>query len=177
MLNLDIKEKQNAEEIPENRPSWDDYFLNIANVVSSRSTCFRNKVGAVIVKDKSIVSTGYNGVPKYQKNCIQMGYCYRDRHQIQSGTRLEMCRAVGSHAESNAIALAARNGHPTNDSTIYITGHRFICNQCKAMMANAGISRVLLRLVDGKIQEFFPIRDWIVHPIDLEPSLPEQKRV
>src|SRR4030042_2779829 len=92
------------------RPTWGEYFLPIPEVVSSRSTCFRNKVGAVIVREKYIVATGYNGAPQHQPNCQEVGYCYREKHQIKSGNQLERCRAVGSNAESNAIALAARNG-------------------------------------------------------------------
>jgi dCMP deaminase len=150
------------------RPSWDEYFLAIARTVSTRSTCFRNKVGAVIVKNKEIISTGYNGAPTYQKNCLELGNCYRNLHSIPSGTQLERCRAVGSHAESNAVVLAAKNGHSTNGGTIYITGHRFICNQCKAIIANAGIVRVVLQDTEGNIKEFIPERDWSIHPIDLE---------
>jgi dCMP deaminase len=155
------------------RPDWDEYFLDIAAVVATRSSCLRNKVGAVIVRDRDIVSTGYNGAPKYQPNCLQLGSCYRDEHHIPSGTKLELCRAVGSHAESNAIALAARNGHSTSGTTMFIVGHRQICNQCKAQIANAGIIRVLLRTPDGEVLEFFPARDWSRHPIDKEP--PEQE--
>lgn len=150
------------------RPSWDEYFLDIAKVVASRSTCFRNKVGAVIAKDKTIISTGYNGTPKYQKNCLEIGFCYRVDNQIPSGKQLETCRAVGSHAESNAVALAARNGHPTKEATIYIFGHTMICNQCRAILANAGINRVVLKKPDGTVEEWVPEKDWTVHPIDLE---------
>lgn len=148
------------------RPSWDEYFIEIAKTVSSRSTCFRNKVGAVIVKDKEIISTGYNGAPSYQKNCLEIGYCYRNRNNITSGTSLELCRAVGSHAESNAVILAAKHGHSTNGATLYIVGHKFICNQCKAIIANSGIKRVLLKTINGEILEFFPEKDWTIHPID-----------
>ena len=150
----------------EKRKSWDEYFLDIAEMVSSRSTCFRNKVGAVIVRDKDIIATGYNGAPTHQPNCQEIGFCYRDKHSIKSGTRLELCRAVGSHAESNAISLAARNGHTTRGATMYIVGHTNICNQCKAIIANALISRVVQRKPDGTIEEFFPEKDWTVHPID-----------
>lgn len=150
------------------RPSWDEYFLGIARDVAKRSSCLRRQVGAVIVKDKDIVSTGYNGAPKYQKNCLEIGWCYRDKYNIKSGTSLELCRAVGSHAESNAIALAARNGHTTSDSHIYIHGHMFVCNQCKALIANANIKRVILETPDGKIEEYIPERDWTIHPVDQE---------
>ncbi len=149
------------------RPTWDEYFLRIAEVISSRSACFRNKVGAVIVRDKYIVATGYNGAPQHQRNCQEIGFCYRERHKIPSGTKLELCRAVGAHAESNAIALAARNGFSTHKAIIYVTGHDVICNQCRALIANSGIERVLLkRRSDGKVVEFIPSRDWTVHPID-----------
>lgn len=150
------------------RPDWDNYFLNIARVVADRSSCLRNRVGAVIVNNKDIISTGYNGAPQYQKNCLEIGYCYRDTHKIPSGTQLEKCRAVGSHAEANAISLAARNGHSTNGATIYITGHNFVCNQCKALIANANIKRVVLQNLKGDITEWIPENDWTVHPIDNE---------
>ncbi len=151
------------------RPDWDEYFLKIAEVVSSRSSCFRNQVGAVIVRDKDIISTGYNGAPRYQPNCLEIGWCYRDRYGIVSGTQLERCRAVGSHAESNAIALAARNGHLTNQASIYIFGHRAVCNQCRALIANANIVRVLLQPPDNsRVQEFYPEQDWRQHPVDQE---------
>lgn len=138
----------------------------MATLVAKRSSCLRNNVGAVIVKDKDVISTGYNGAPKYQKNCLGIGWCYRDKHGIPSGTQLEKCRAVGSHAESNAIALAARNGHATRDTTIYVVGHEFVCNQCKAQIANAEIKRVVLRNKSNQIEEYFPERDWSVHPVD-----------
>jgi dCMP deaminase len=148
------------------RKSWDEYFLDIADMVATRSTCFRNKVGAVIVRDKVIVSTGYNGAPTNQPNCLEIGYCYRDRYKIKSGTQLERCRAVGSHAESNAVVLAARNGQSTAGATIYVVGHKFICDQCKAIIANAKIERVIMRKLDGEVATILPARDWTVHPVD-----------
>lgn len=149
------------------RPNWDEYFLNMATLVATRSSCMRNNVGAVIVKEKDVISTGYNGAPKFQKNCLEIGWCFRDRYDIVSGTYLEKCRAVGSHAESNAIALAARNGHATRGTTIYIVGHDVICNQCKAQIANSEIERVVLRKKNNQIEEFCPEKDWTEHPIDL----------
>lgn len=148
------------------RPDWDAYFLDIAKVIAERSSCLRNKVGSVIARDKDIISTGYNGAPQYQKNCIEIGFCYRNNNNIPSGAQLERCRAVGSHAESNAINLAARNGHSTNNATIYIVGHNFVCNQCKAQIANANIKRVVLLTPKNEVLEFIPERDWRVHPID-----------
>ena len=148
------------------RLDWDEYFLDIAKSVASRSSCMRNKGGAVIVKNKAIISTGYNGAPQFQKNCIEIGFCYRNKNNIKSGTQLELCRAVGSHAESNAISLAARNGSATEDSTIYIVGHNFVCNQCKALIANANIKKVVLLTINNEKLIFFPSKEWTIHPID-----------
>lgn len=148
------------------RPNWDEYFIEIAKVVAKRSSCLRNKVGAVIAHNKDIISTGYNGAPKHQKTCLEIGFCYRNQNNIKSGTQLERCRAVGSHAESNAICLAARNGHSTNDATIYVVGHTAICNQCKALIANANIKRAVLVKPDGTTEVFIPETDWLIHPID-----------
>jgi dCMP deaminase len=159
------------------RPDWDSYFLQIAKVVATRSSCLRRQVGAVIVQDKDIISTGYNGAPAYQKNSIEYGFCYRDKHDIPSGTHLELCRAVGSHAESNAIVLAARNGHSTANGTIYVFGHNFICNQCKAMIANAWIKRVVLERPDGSVEEFFPEAHWTIHPVDQAPTPDEVREI
>jgi dCMP deaminase len=148
------------------RSDWDEYFLDIAKSVASRSSCIRNKVGAVIVKNKAIISTGYNGAPQYQKNCMEIGFCYRNKNDIKSGTQLELCRAVGSHAESNAISLAARNGSATEDSTIYIVWHNFVCNQCKALIANANIKKVVLLTTNDEKLIFYPSKEWTIHPID-----------
>ena len=150
----------------EKRPDWDHYFLDVAKVVSTRSVCFRSHCGAVIVKDKHIISTGYNGASRYQKNCQEIGFCYRERNHIKSGTELERCRAVGCHSESNAISLAARHNGGCDGATIYIFGNHYICNQCKGMIANAGIKRVVYEDEHGKIAEIYPEKDWTVHPID-----------
>ncbi len=148
------------------RPSWDDYFFNLAEVVASRASCFRAKVGSIIVKDKEVISTGYNGAPSYQKNSLEMGFCYRNENNIKSGTELERCRAIGSHAESNAVVLAAKNGHATNNAIMYIHGHVQICNMCKAIIANSGIKKVYLKRPGGDISIYLPKEDWKVHPID-----------
>ena len=156
------------------RPDWDKYFFNIAEQVAKRSSCIRNKVGAVIVNDKDIISTGYNGAPKYQKNCEEIGFCYRQENNIKSGENMELCRAIGSHAETNAIALAAKHGHSTDGCTMYVIGHSYVCTQCKAQIANAGITKVLLKtpieeqLTKPIYQTFYPQKDWTIHPIDKE---------
>jgi dCMP deaminase len=151
--------------IGKGRPSWEDYFLDIAQVVASRSTCFRRKVGAVIVRDKQIISTGYNGAPKYQPNCQDLGYCYRDKNNIKSLTEIDRCRAIGSHAESNAICLAAKFGSATDGTIIYIQGHTDICVQCRGMIANAGILQAIIRKEDATI-EHHDVTKWIIHPVD-----------
>ncbi|MFA5730740.1 MAG: dCMP deaminase family protein [Acidithiobacillus sp.] len=153
---------------PKLRPNWNEYFLLLAFLASRRSSCFRSQCGAVIVKDNNVISTGYNGSPTYQKNCQEIGFCYRNDHHIKSGTQLELCRACGSHSETNAIALASKNGHSTNNTTIYIYGNSAICTQCKAMIANAGIKYVIYCTNQGKIYEINVEKDWTVHPIDTD---------
>jgi len=151
-----------------NRPNWDEYFLQICKVVSTRSVCYRSQCGSVIVKDKAIISTGYNGSPKGQRNCREIGYCYRNKHQILSGTQLEKCRAIGSHGESNAVVLAAKNHGGTDGATIYIYGNTAICAQCRAIIANAGIIRVVYRPKNTEdIIEYIPELDWNIHPLDM----------
>lgn len=120
------------------RPDWDSYFLLIARVVATRSTCLRRQVGAVIVKDLQIVSTGYNGAPKGVPHCEEVG-CIRTLLKIPSGERHEMCR--GSHAEINAIAQAAALGVSTAGADIYCTHEP--CAFCSKAIINAGIHRVI----------------------------------
>lgn len=118
------------------RPAWDEYFLKIAMLVSERSTCVRHHVGAVIVKDRQILTSGYNGAAAGQKDCLEMG-CLRNEMKIPSGTRHEICRAI--HAEQNAIIQAGRHGAVTSDSTIYCTHSP--CILCAKMIVNAKIKR------------------------------------
>ena len=120
------------------RPDWDTYFLMIALVASTRSTCLRRHVGAVIVRDKYIVSTGYNGPPQGLEHCSEVG-CIREKLAIPSGERHEMCR--GSHAELNAIAQAAQIGVSTEGSTILCTHEP--CSFCTKAILNAGIKNVV----------------------------------
>ncbi len=121
-----------------NRASWDEYFLSFARLAASRSTCLRRKVGAIIVKDKHIISTGYNGAPKGVRHCIETG-CLRERLGIPSGQRHELCR--GLHAEQNAIIQAALHGISTEDGIIYCTNQP--CVICAKMIINAGIKKVI----------------------------------
>lgn len=120
------------------RPSWDEYFIEIVNVVKKRSTCCRRRVGALIVKDKKILSTGYNGAPTGIKHCEEVG-CLRDKMGIPSGQRHELCR--GLHAEQNAIVHAAHSGVSIAGSTIYVTNQP--CILCAKMIINAGIERIV----------------------------------
>lgn len=121
------------------RASWDEYFMEIAEIVKTRSTCLRRQVGAVIVKDNRIITTGYNGAPSGLKHCTEIGGCERQRLNIPSGQRHELCRAL--HAEQNAIIQAAKIGVSTEGSTIYITLQP--CVICAKMLVNAGITRIV----------------------------------
>ncbi len=120
------------------RPSWDQYFLQIASVVSQRSTCLRRKVGAVLVLDKRILATGYNGAPSGLKHCSQTG-CLRDSYNVPSGERHELCR--GLHAEENALLQAARYGIRIEGATIYTT--HVPCVLCTKMIINCAVRRIV----------------------------------
>ncbi len=119
------------------RPTLNEYFMKICDDVSSRATCRRRKIGAVIVKDKQILSTGYNGAPKGLADCLEEG-CLRDKLGIKSGTRHEICRAV--HAEQNAIIQCAYHGVSSKDATLYVNSSP--CRICAKMIINAGIKEV-----------------------------------
>ena len=120
------------------RPSNDEYFMEMAQLVSSRSTCLRRKVGAVIVKDKRVLSTGYNGSPKGTKHCEELG-CIRVQMNVPSGTRHELCRGV--HAEQNAVTQAAYFGVSVDGATIYTT--TYPCSMCAKILINAGIKEIV----------------------------------
>jgi dCMP deaminase len=123
--------------IKQSRPSWDDYFLEIANLVATRSTCLRRKVGAVIVKDKRILATGYNGAPQGLPHCLDIG-CLREKLNIPRGERHELCRGI--HAEQNAIIQAATSGTNIEGSILYST--HFPCSLCMKMIINSGIRKI-----------------------------------
>jgi dCMP deaminase len=126
------------------RPSWDEYFMNIAQLAATRSTCLRRQIGAVITRDKKILATGYNGAPVGLKHCLDIG-CLREKMGIPSGERHELCRAT--HAEQNAIVQAATHGVSIKDSVLYCTAHP--CILCSKLVINAGIKRIV-------IQESYP---------------------
>lgn len=120
------------------RPSWDQYFMEITHLVSKRSTCLRRQVGAVLVKDKNILATGYNGAPSGISHCLDVG-CLREQMKVPSGERHELCR--GLHAEQNAIIQAAKHGTSIEGATLYTT--TMPCIICSKMIINAGIRRVV----------------------------------
>jgi len=122
----------------EERPSYDEYFMEMAHLVARRSTCLRRKVGAILVKDKHILSTGYNGAPKGLKHCSEVG-CLREELGIPSGERHEICR--GLHAEQNAIIQAAVFGISIKNSVLYCTNTP--CVVCAKMLINASISEII----------------------------------
>lgn len=122
------------------RPSWDDYFMEIVELVKTRSTCLRRQVGALIVIDRRILATGYNGAPAGCRHCSEVG-CLREEMGIPSGQRHELCRAT--HAEQNAFVQAAQMGVSVAGGTLYITHQP--CVLCAKMAINAGIKRIVYR--------------------------------
>ena len=122
------------------RPSWDEYFMEMAELARKRSTCLRRGVGAVIVKDNRVIATGYNGVPKGIRHCEETG-CLRQQLNVPSGKMHELCR--GLHAEQNAIIQAACMGSSIEGGTLYCTTHP--CVICTKMIINAGIKRVVIK--------------------------------
>jgi len=121
------------------RPTWDQYFMKAAFLVSERSTCLRRKVGAVLFTDKRILATGYNGAPSGISHCDQKG-CLREKLKVPSGQRHEICR--GLHAEQNVILQAAFHGVSAQNSSLYITNAP--CSICAKMILNAGIKEVII---------------------------------
>lgn len=120
------------------RPSWDEYFMEIAHTVAKRTTCMRRAVGGILVKDRNILATGYNGTPSGLKHCDEDGGCLRQKLGVPSGQRHEICR--GLHAEQNAIIQAAKHGTDISGSTLYNT--TFPCSICAKMLINAGVIKV-----------------------------------
>lgn len=152
-----------------------NYYLDIAQTVSERSTCLRRHYGAIIVQNDEIVSTGYNGAPRGRKNCIDLGYCTREAMNIPSGERYELCRSV--HAEANAIISAARS--QSIGATLYLAGRdaktgellsdATSCSMCRRLIINAGIDRVVIRRTKADYSVVH-VRDWIQEDDSLPPS-------
>jgi len=122
------------------RPSWDEYFIDIVDLIKTRSTCVRRQVGALIVKDKRILASGYNGAPMGCKHCTQIG-CLRQEMGIPSGQRHELCRGI--HAEQNAIIQAAYSGVSVKGSVLYVTNQP--CVLCAKMIINSGIAKIIFK--------------------------------
>ncbi|MDY6856997.1 MAG: cytidine/deoxycytidylate deaminase family protein [Thermodesulfobacteriota bacterium] len=122
------------------RPSWEEYFMDITFLVAKRSTCRRRQVGAIVVKDKRVLSTGYNGAPAGLAHCLDIG-CLREKNDIPSGERHELCR--GLHAEQNAIIQAAYHGICINNSVLFCTN--LPCIICLKMVINAGIKKIIYK--------------------------------
>ena len=160
------------------RTSKENYYLDIADSVSERSTCLRRKYGAIIVRNDEIISTGYNGAPRGRQNCTDLGRCTRDELNIPSGERYELCRSV--HAEANAIISAARRD--TMNATLYLAGRNAktgeilhdttSCSMCRRMIINAGIEKVVAR-IDTEEFTVTNVRDWIFNDDSL--PAPEAK--
>ncbi|MBI4495888.1 MAG: cytidine/deoxycytidylate deaminase family protein [Deltaproteobacteria bacterium] len=120
------------------RPSWEEYFMDITRLVAKRATCLRRQVGAVLVMDKRILATGYNGAPSGLAHCLEVG-CLREKNRVPSGERHELCR--GLHAEQNAIIQAAFHGIRIQGATLFCTN--LPCSICTKMIINAGIREIV----------------------------------
>jgi dCMP deaminase len=128
-------------EIRPERPSWETYFMEIASLVAKRSTCLRRSVGAILVKDKRILATGYNGAPSGMQHCIDAG-CLREQLRVASGQRHELCRGI--HAEQNAIIQAAFHGVSIKGAILFCTN--LPCSICTKMIINAGIEKIFYQI-------------------------------
>lgn len=142
-----------------------NYYLDLAEMVSKRSTCLRRAYGSVIVKNDEVISTGYVGAPRGRANCSDMGYCVRAQLNIPRGERYELCRSV--HSEANAIISASRD--KMIDATLYLTGvepdgsyvaNSCSCSMCKRMIINAGIKEVVIR-DDKENYRIIPVQSWV----------------
>ncbi|MFQ6132091.1 MAG: cytidine/deoxycytidylate deaminase family protein [Armatimonadota bacterium] len=133
------EETEDAASAPQPRPDWDDYFMQITRVVATRATCLRRTVGAILVKDRRILATGYNGPPSGLAHCETVG-CYREQHGIPPGQRVELCRGI--HAEQNSIIQAAIHGVKlAAPITCYSTTQP--CVTCAKMLINVGVTRIV----------------------------------
>ena len=149
------------------RPSWEAYFMDITFLVARRSTCLRRAVGAIVVKDKRILSTGYNGAPTGIKHCLEAG-CLREELNIASGKNHELCRGI--HAEQNAIIQAAYHGVSIKGASLFCTN--LPCSICAKMIINAGINRICYAsgYADSMSEEMLKEAGVDVIKIDVGPS-------
>ena len=150
------------------RVSKANYYLDIAQTVAKRGTCLRRKFGAIIVKNDSIVSTGYAGAPRGRANCCDLNYCLRDKMKIPRGERYELCRSV--HAEANAVISASRDQMIGADlylacidpQTGSIVPGTTSCQMCKRILINAGIARLFVRETETEYT-IYDVSDWITN--------------
>ena len=158
------------------RRSKINYYLDIAETVLQRGTCTRRNYGAIIVKNDEIISTGYVGAPRGRKNCIDMGFCVREKNNIPRGERYELCRSV--HAEANAIIHASRDA--MIGSTLYLVGkdaktgeyveNASACSMCKRMIINAGIKKIIIRNTKERFTAIY-VDEWIQNDESLDATL------
>lgn len=139
--------------MPEARISWDEYFVEIARASAKRASCFKKKAGAVLVRNKQILSTGFNGAPRGVKDCLEKGFCMRQKDNVPSGERLEYCMAT--HAEQNAIVQAARSGVSIEGSTLYTTVQP--CILCAKVIINSGIKEVVFEIPQKDFNKNIPL--------------------
>lgn len=158
------------------RVSKDNYYLDIAESVLERSTCIRRMYGAIIVKNDEIIATGYNGAPRGRKNCNTLGFCAREKLNVKSGEKYELCRSV--HAEQNAIISASRSD--ILNSTLYLVGKDVktgdyvvssdCCSMCRRVVINSGVSKVIMR-IDKENYKVINVEDWILYDEVLEEKI------
>ena len=158
------------------RTSKENYYLDIADAVSERSTCMRRRYGAIIVRSDEIISTGYNGAPRGRKNCSDLGYCAREAMKIPSGERYELCRSV--HAEANAIISASRRD--MIGAVLYLVGRdaktgellhdTTSCSMCRRMIINAGLTKIVARIGEADFT-VTDVGEWIAK----DDSVPVQR--
>ena len=156
------------------RPDWDTYFMEITHIIAKRSNCLRRQVGAILVKDHRIITTGYNGAPRGRRNCVDMGYCTREALRVPRGERYELCRSV--HAEANAIISASRRDMV--GGTLYLVGRdartgellgdATSCSMCRRLVINAGLKEVVIRRTATAF-DVVDVADWVAEDDLLAP--------
>jgi len=154
--------------VTDRRPSKEEYYLSIAKEVALRGTCLRRNFGAVIINNDQIISTGYTGAPRGTQNCIDVGHCYREQHNVPSGERYELCRSV--HAEMNSVIHAARS--EMVGGSLFLTGIEAKtgelvedaepCKLCKRVIINAGIKYVYVMMNGGQVRRML-VSDWVAN--------------
>lgn len=149
------------------RPSKDEYYLQIAHAISQRSTCLRSRYGAIIVKNDVIVSSGYNGAARKVKDCLEIGFCLKDKMELPHGSGYDACLSV--HAEANAVVNAARSGANIFGGIMFISGEdcktgKIVearpCTFCRRLLINTGIEKVVFKKPDGSVGEY-NIEEWV----------------